>query len=112
MTVHPPVAGIADDPHFNGFRRNWLNILQLNPRLRALSNNSASDTCALCYYEYSDIARNTPPLAKGFSALDIIRQTLDRILAGGKTYGMPDYAYDMGRYRAIPSRRWTRIPRF
>jgi Bacterial alpha-L-rhamnosidase 6 hairpin glycosidase domain len=94
-TVSPQVAEIANDPRFDGFRRNWLNILQVNPRLRALSNNTASDTCALCYYEYSDVARNTPPLADGFSALDMICQTLDRILAGGKTYGMPNYLYDL-----------------
>ena len=100
--VSPQVAGIADDPRFNGFRRNWLNVLQLNPRLRALSNNSASDTCAFCYYEYSDIARNTPPLARGFSALDMVRQSLDRILAGGKAYGMPEYAYDGGMHTSFP----------
>jgi hypothetical protein len=92
----------AGDRRFDGFRRNWLNVLQLNPRLRALSNNSASDTCALCYYEYADVARQTPALAPGLCALDIVRQTLDRILAGGKAYGMPDYAYDLGRYTSFP----------
>ena len=96
VSISPGVPGIADDKRFDGFRRNWLNIFQLSPRLRALANNTASDTCALCYYEYADVARNTPPLADGFTALDMVRQTLDRILAGGKTYGMPDYAYDLG----------------
>jgi len=101
-TISPQVSGIENDPRFDGFRRNWLNILQLNPRLRALSNNTSSDTCALCYYEYSDVARNTPPLADGFIALDMIRQTLDRILAGGKAYGMPNYAYDGGMHTSYP----------
>jgi hypothetical protein len=111
VSVHPPGAGIDDDRRFDGFRRNWLNILQLNPRLRALSNNSSSDTCAFCYYQYADVARHTPPLAtsqpgalasRPLLALDIVRQTLDRILAGGKAYGMPDYSYDMGLNSSFP----------
>jgi hypothetical protein len=110
VEVHPPVEGIGGDRRFDGFRRNWLNILQLNPRLRALSNNSASDTCAFCYYEYADVARHTPPLAsqpgarasRPLLALDLIRQTLDRILAGGTAYGMPDYCYDMGVNTGFP----------
>jgi len=56
-----------------------------------LSNNAGSDTCAFCYYEYADIARNTPPLASGLTAPDMIRQTLDQIFAGTRTAGMPGY---------------------
>lgn len=93
--IHPDVPGIADDPRFDAFRRNWLNALQLNPSLQALANNTASDTCAFCYYEYADIGMRTPPLAEGLTALDIVRQTLDRMLAGGFAYGLstvPDHA--------------------
>ena len=102
VAISPPVPEYTKDKRFDGFRRNWLNILQLNPRLRALSNNTSSDTCALCYYEYADIARSTPRLAEGLAALDLVRQTLDRILAGGKAYGMPNYAYDMGLNTSFP----------
>lgn len=87
--IHPDVPAIAGDPRFDPFRRNWLNILQLNPEHQALANNTASDTCAFCYYEYADIASLTPPLAEGLTALDVMRQTLDRMLAGGYAYGMP-----------------------
>ncbi|MGB7266866.1 MAG: hypothetical protein WBC92_15230, partial [Terracidiphilus sp.] len=92
--IHPDEPGIAADPRFDAFRRNWLDALQLNPELRALANNTASDTCAFCYYEFADIAALTPPLADGLSALDIVRQTLDRMLAGGFAYGLavvPDH---------------------
>jgi len=89
VEIHPAVAGIEEDSRFRGFRRNWLNVLQLNPGRGVLSNHAASDTCGFCYYEYADIARHTPPLAENLSALDIMRQTLDRVLAGMKTYGMP-----------------------
>jgi hypothetical protein len=89
MAVHPDVPGIAGDPRFDAFRRNWLNALQLNPELQALANNTASDSCAFCYYEFADIAALTPALAPGLEALDIVRQTLDRMLAGGFAYGMP-----------------------
>jgi hypothetical protein len=92
--IYPDVPGIAGDPRFDAFRRNWLDALQLNPSLQALANNTASDTCAFCYYEFSDIAALTPSLAPGLTALDIVRQTLDRMLAGGFAYGMsivPDH---------------------
>jgi hypothetical protein len=92
--IHPDVTGIAGDPRFDAFRRNWLNALQLNPSLQALANNTASDSCAFCYYEFADIAALTPPLAPGLAALDVVRQTLDRMLAGGFAYGMsvvPDH---------------------
>jgi hexosaminidase len=91
VSIHPAIAGIKNDPHFDGFRRDWLNIFQLSPRWRMLANNSASDTCAFCYYEYADIARMTPPLAPGLTALDLVRQTLDRIIHGANGYGMPGH---------------------
>jgi hypothetical protein len=87
--IHPEVPGIKDDPRFDAFRRNWLDALQLNPELQALANNTASDTCAFCYYEFADIAALTPPLVEGLTALDIMRQTLDRMLAGAFAYGLP-----------------------
>ena len=93
VAIHPPLAGIEKDRRFDGFRRDWLNIFQLNPRLRVLANHASSDTCALIYYQYADIARCTPPLAEGLSALDLIRQSLDRVLAGVPTYGMPGFAF-------------------
>ena len=87
--IYPDVEGISNDPRFDAFRRNWLNILQLNPSISALANNTASTSCAFCYYEYGDIGALTPPLASGLAALNIVRQTLDRILAGGIAYGLP-----------------------
>jgi Bacterial alpha-L-rhamnosidase 6 hairpin glycosidase domain len=87
--IYPNVPGIEGDPRFDPFRRNWLNVLQLNPSLQALANNTASDSCAFCYYEYADIAALTPSLVEGLTALDVVRQTLDRMLAGGTAYGMP-----------------------
>ena len=85
------MAGIDKDPRFNGFRRNWLNVLQLNPSRRVLSNNAASDTCGFCYYEYADIALHTPSLVGNLTALDVMRQTLEQVLAGTTTYGMPGH---------------------
>ncbi len=87
--IYPELPGIENDRRFDSFKRNWLNTLQLNPTLKVLSNNTNSTTCAFCYYEYADIAAMSPPLAEGLLTLDIIRQTLDAILAGGKAYGLP-----------------------
>ena len=87
--IYPQLRGISNDNRFDAFQRDWLNILQLSADNRVLSNNTTSDTCAFCYYEYADIAALTPPLVEGLAALDIVRQTLDAILAGGKAYGLP-----------------------
>lgn len=88
--IYPSVKGIEGDTRFDAFKRNWLNALQLSPEYRSLANNTASDTCAFCYFEYADIAALSPPLAEGLTALDIVRQTLDRMLAGGLAYGLPE----------------------
>ena len=85
--IYPRLPGIEGDPRFDAFKRNWLNVMQLNPGLKALANNTSSTSCAFCYYEYADVAALTPPLAEGLTALDVVRETLDRILAGGTAYG-------------------------
>ncbi len=86
--IYPHVPGIETDPRYDGFRRDFLNIFQLNPRRRALANNAASDACAFTTFTYSMMAVHTPPLADGLSVLDILRQTLDRYVGGMKACGM------------------------
>jgi len=56
-----------------------------------LANHAASDACAFTVYEYADMARYTPQLVEGLTALDIIRDTIDRYLSGFLGYGMPGY---------------------
>jgi hypothetical protein len=93
VSIYPKVAGIEADDRFNGFRRNWLNILQMSPRWLVLANHASSDCCAFCYYEYADIARRTPPLARGLYALDLVRQSLGRIIDGvADPYGQPGHS--------------------
>jgi hypothetical protein len=91
VDIYPHVPGIEGDPRFNGFRRNWLNIFQMNPRRGVLANNATSDAVAFTTYEYSAIAAHTPPLAPGLTALDLIRQTVNRYLSGTKGYGLVGY---------------------
>ena len=57
--IYPQLAGIENDVRFDGFRRCWLNVLQVNPRLGVLGNNAVSDTCASCVMECADIAMHT-----------------------------------------------------
>ena len=94
--IHPRLEAYDSDARLTGFRRNWLNIFQWNPRLRVLANHAASDTCAFCLYEYADIALHTPPLTDDLTALDLVRQSLDRYLDGMPGYGLPGYVgFDM-----------------
>ncbi len=89
--IYPPLRGIEQDARYDGFRRNYLNILQVNPRVRMLANNSSSDPCAFTVFKYSEIARHAPPLVDGLTALDLIRMTVDGYLAGAKGYGQVGY---------------------
>lgn len=89
--IHPKLPGIETDARFDGFRRNYLNILQVNPRLQMLANNSSSDPCAFTLFKYSEIARHAPLLVDRLTALDLVRMTLDRYLAGALAYGLVGY---------------------
>jgi len=92
VAIHPDLPGIAGKPLYDGFRRDWLNIFQVNPRVQMLANNASSDPCAFTLFAYSDLARHTPPLADGLTANDLVRMTLDRYLSGALGYGQVGYA--------------------
>jgi hypothetical protein len=93
IAIYPAVPGIEGDPRFDGFRRDFLDIFQQQAERHVLANHAASDACAFTLYEYADMARYTPELAKGLTALDLVRETLDHYLAGFIGYGMPGYVY-------------------
>jgi hypothetical protein len=90
--IYPALPGVtADDRRFDGFRRDFLDIFQQQAEMHVLANNAASDACGFTVYEYADMARHTPELVKGLTALDLVRETLDRYLSGFLGYGMPGY---------------------
>ena len=91
VDIWPGPPQLAQDPRFDGYRRDWLDIFQLAPRFRALANHAASDVVPFTTFEYSAMAVRTPPLAPGLTALDLIRATLDRYLSGMKGYGQVGY---------------------
>ena len=91
VSIYPKLPGIEANPLYDGFRRDWLNIFQVNPRLQMLANNASSDPCAFTLFEYSDVALHTPPLAEGLTANDLVRMTLDQYLAGMLGYGQVGY---------------------
>jgi hypothetical protein len=94
VTIHPTVKYIEQDARYDCFRKNFISIFQLNPFLKILANNTASDACAFTLYKYATVAAQTPALAKGLRANDLIRMTLDQYLAGKKGYGILGYDYD------------------
>ena len=94
VSIHPEIPGAETDARFDGFRRDWLDIFQYSSKNRMLANNVTSDTCGFCFYEYADMAKVTPALADGVSALDMVRQSLDRIIAGALVYGLFDTSKD------------------
>lgn len=107
VQIHPNLAGLADDARFDGFRRCWLNALQLNPQYRLLANHAASDVASVCYHEYGEIAMVTPPLAPGVTAANLLRESLDRFLGGAQAYCM--HGYSKGEFPRDSLDTWPSI---
>jgi len=93
VSLYPKQAEIESDVRFDGYRRCWLNILQLSSKHRMLANHAGSDVCGLCYHQYSEVAMLTGALAEGVSGPQLLRDSLNRVLAGKKTYAMKGYAH-------------------
>ncbi len=95
VAIYPHITAIDSDPRFDGFRRGYLNIFQMQATDGVLANNSASDPCGFVQHMYSEVARYAPPLAKGLTAMDLVRVSLDKYLAGALACGFPYYrAFD------------------
>lgn len=110
VSIYPKLPSLEKNARYDGFRRDWLNIFQVNPRVQMLANNSSSDPCSFTLFEYSDLALHTPPLTDGLTALDLVRMTLDRYLAGAKGYGQTGYACEPTDADLIPWRTpWTSL---
>ena len=67
--------------------RHWLNGLQYRPDCGLLANSIISEPCANCLSYQSNLAVFTPPLPGGLHAMDQVRASLDRWLAGQEGYG-------------------------
>lgn len=93
VVIYPPVKikNIAEDKRFDGFRRDYLDIFQINPRKNILANNSTSDNCAFTLFLYAEMAKSVPELVNGISAMDLIRNSLDRYIGGFKGGGQIGY---------------------
>lgn len=89
-SIYPEFQGVEQEK-YEGYRRNYLNLFQVNPRLAVIANNSASDPCALTLFMPSIMALHTPPLAGSLTALDLLRMSVDRYINGMKAYGMVGY---------------------
>ena len=90
--IYPSLPGIESDRRYDGYRRSFLNIFQVNPRVQMLANNASSDPVPFTVYMNALVAAAAPPLAPGLTAMDLVRMTVDRYLAGAKGYGLVGYA--------------------
>ncbi len=89
--LYPHWQPLTDDPVFEGFKRGFLNMFQVNPRFGMLANNASSDLVAFTVFEYAEMAAKAPPLGKGLTCMNLVRATLDKYLAGQKGYGQVGY---------------------
>ena len=92
-SIYPKFPGVEAEK-FDGYRRNYLNLFQVNPRLQVIANNSCSDPCAFTLFLSSMLALKTPPLVNKLTALDLLRMSVERYLNGMKGYGLEGYNSD------------------
>jgi hypothetical protein len=85
--VYPEKEIVDKNPQFMGVRNAWLNIFQFRPDLQLFSNNVISDNCAFTLYELADQAYFTPPLFDDFTAIDLVRTSLEKYFSGAWSYG-------------------------
>jgi hypothetical protein len=109
VAIYPQLPGIEGNALYDGFRRDFLNIFQINPRIQMLANNSSSDPCPFVLFQYSELAVCAPPLADGLTCLDLVRMTLDRYLSGVKGYGQIGYGPASGLDDAAWDTPWTSL---
>jgi len=93
VNIYPEFEGV-DLESYDGFRRNYLNLYQVNPVFRVLANNSCSDPVAFTLYMSSMLALSTPPLAESLTVMDLVRMSVERYLNGMKGYGIVGYGKD------------------
>lgn len=84
--IYPHAKLVDADPRLDGLKRAWLNIFGFRADLGLLANNSTGDACQFVLYCYADQAFYTPPLFDDFTALDLVRISLDRYFDGLKGY--------------------------
>jgi len=91
----------AENSAFDVYRRNYLNLFQINPTVMGFANNSVSDACAFTLFMSSMLALKTPPLVDSLKATDLLRMSLDRYMHGLLSYGMHGYHIDHYPYNSL-----------
>ena len=113
--IYPKPSVVDADPKLIGIKRAWLNVFGFRADLACLANNAAGDTCQFCLFCYADQACYTPPLFDNFTALDLVRISLDRYFDGFK--GFQDQFQDVAPSTIIaawdyatgkPDRQWLK----
>jgi hypothetical protein len=102
VALYPELPGIEDDSRYDGFRRNFLNAMQLNPQIRSFSNSSSGGPAPFAMYFYSAVAAQGITIAPGITTLDILKQTLEVYLKGFLVYGMAGFFGEMKKGHYMP----------
>ena len=89
--VYPEKELVDADPKLLGVKRGWLGAFGFRPDIASLANNSVGWNAIFCLFEFADQAYYTPPLFDDFTALDLVRMTLDAYFDGQYAF-FPQYA--------------------
>lgn len=86
--ANPEVSVAPETPSSvrRALERCTLTAFSYRPDTATLSNNGASMHCPICMDNWSDIARHTAPLLPGLTAMDLVRDSIERWLDGATGY--------------------------
>lgn len=92
----PDVAFSDDAPQSvrEAVERCLLTSMSYRPDTSTLSNNGASMHCPICMDNWSDIARHAPALLPDLTAMDLVRDSLERWLDGATGYASGNIVQD------------------
>jgi hypothetical protein len=103
MNAYPKIAALEDDARFDGYRRCWLNIIQMSAEHRMMANNVAATVCAFVYHEYSEITSLTGDLVEGVTGVQVLRDSMNRFLDDGQRgYGMAKFLAKYKGHHSYP----------
>lgn len=108
-SIQPVPSLTKTDPRLASLPRHWLNTFQYRPDIGMLANNIVSDNCVFCMHQYADAAVYTQALPGGIEPIQIVRESLDRYLAGAPGYGVGWEDIEMDSYPSLLIAAWDVI---
>ena len=91
---------VSQEPRVKNLPRFALNGLQYRPDQDMLCNSITSINCPFCLWEYAEVAQWLPVLPGGIDPCDLLRNSVDRYIAGTPGHTSTEWSIFSERYGA------------